>query len=185
MQLLGTICCGLGCILGVFDFARGRSKFNQNDTRQAGHLIRNQGQAPSPLVNALLKAELIGWQRVHEEGTVQGHFYDLLSQFICGTQGHVGHCHFLQIRNVLFQILQGIFDLQSKQTAQAFTVFLSCHFEFVKHLNLHRIVQVYQGWETNQALPAFVDFHELWQITKGPCGVALLGNGRLLTRLGP
>ena len=112
LQLLRTIGCGVGCILGIFDFASGSRKFKQDDAGQARHFIRNQGQAPSSFINAFLEAELICRQRVHEKCTVQSNFNDLLTQFIGRAQRHEGHGHLLQIRNVFFQILQSIFNLQ-------------------------------------------------------------------------
>ena len=55
---------------GVFDLSARHAEFSQPGIGQTRHFIGNQRQAPSPFVNALFEAELIRWQRVHEEGTV-------------------------------------------------------------------------------------------------------------------
>ena len=48
---------------------------------------------------------------------------------------HVGHGHFLQVGDVLLQVLERVLDLQRKQAAQAGAVFGGGHFGLVKHLD--------------------------------------------------
>ena len=74
---------------------------------------------------------------------------------------HVRHRHFLQIRNVLFQVLQRVLDLQGKQAAQAGAVFYSSRLGLIKHLDSDRIPRVHQRWKTDQRLRTLADFQQL------------------------
>ena len=71
---------------------------------------------------------------------------------------HEGHAHFLQIGDVLFQVLERVLDLQREQAAQAGAVFGSGRFRLVKHFDGDGIAGVNQGRETNQGLAALADF---------------------------
>ena len=120
-----------------------------------------------------------------QKGAVNRHINDLLAQLFLRAQRHIGHGHFLQVGDVLFQVLERILDLQRKQAAQAYAVLGGGHFRLVKHLNANFCAVVDQGGKANQRGIALADFHQLRQLTKGPARVALLGflRGSCLGRL--
>ena len=88
----------------------------------------------------------------------------------------------MQVGQVLFKVLERVFDLQREQAAQAGAVLGGGHVGFVKHFDGDGVGQVDQRGKANQRLVAFADFHQLGQLAEGPGGVALaagFGLGRV------
>ena len=166
LQLLRGVLRGLGGVLGVLDLARGARVLGQHDGGQARHLVGDQGQPPAALVDAALEGGLVGGQRLLQEGPVQGDVDHLLAQFFQRAQGHVGHGHFLQVGDVLFQVLEGVANLQREEAAQAGAVLGGRHVGLVEHLDGDRVAQVDQGRKTDQAGAALADFHQLGQLAE-------------------
>ena len=81
----------------------------------------------------------------------------------------------MQVGQVLFKVLERVFDLQREQAAQAGAVLGGGHVGLVKHFDGDRVVQVQQRGKADQRLAAFADFHQLGQLAEGPGGVALAG----------
>ena len=184
LQLLGAVGGGVGRVFRVLDLAGGRAKLQQYAASQPRNFVGNQGQAPSALVHAALEAGLVVGQRLEQKSAFQRNVQYLLLQFFRGAAAralgrlahqHVGHGHFLQVGDVFFQVLEGVFDLQRKQAAQASAVLGGGEVGLVKHLDADRVAQVHQGREADQGLAAFADFHQFGEFAERPGGVVLVG----------
>ena len=81
----------------------------------------------------------------------------------------------MQVGQVLFKVLERVFDLQREQATQAGAVLGGGQVGLVKHFDGDRVVQVEQRRKADQRLAAFANFHELGQLAEGPGGVALAG----------
>ena len=81
----------------------------------------------------------------------------------------------MQVGQVLFKVLERVFDLQREQAAQAGAVLGRGQVGLVKHFDGDRVVEVEQGRKADQRLAAFANFHQLGQLAEGPGGVALAG----------
>ena len=79
----------------------------------------------------------------------------------------------MQVGDVLFQVLQRVFNLQREQAAQARTVLGGRHFGLVEDFDRHRISRVDQAGVANQRLATLLDFQQLGQLAEAPCGVTL------------
>jgi hypothetical protein len=159
---------------------------SKNGGGQARDLVGNQGQAAPPFLDPALEVKFVGGQRLQQESAVQRHGHDLLAQLFDGAAAaavlrlanlHEGDRHFLQIGDVLFQVLERVLDLQRKQAAQPGAVFGTRHVGLVKHLDGDGVDRVDQRRIANQGLAAFLNFEQLGQLAKGPCGVALACQG--------
>jgi hypothetical protein len=123
-----------------------------------------------------LKVGLVGGQRLQQEGALQRHVDDLFSQLFESAQRHVGHGHLLQIRDVLFQVLERLLELQREQAAQSGAVARGGNLRLIEDLDRDRVADVDQRRKADDGLPALADFHELGQFAESPGGVALAGS---------
>ena len=185
--MLRGIGTGFGRLLAVADLARRHRVLGQNQRRQPRHLGRDQGQAAAALVKPALEISFLRRQRLQQKSPIQRHRNNLLAQFlqcaaaraVCGlAQLHEGGRHFLQVRNVFFQVLEGVLDLQRKQPPQTSPVAGCSGLGLIEHLYRHRVTGVNQGRVANQGLCALADLQQLGQFAKCPAGVALTGQIR-------
>ena len=117
-------CCAASCVASGWIFVslilRAAAAYSTRiDAGQPRHLVGDQRQPAAPFFDAPLEGELVGGQRVLQEGAVQRHVDDLRAQFLQRAQRHVGHGHLLQVGDVLFQVLERVLELQREQAAQA------------------------------------------------------------------
>ena len=183
-QLLGGVGGCVGGVFAVFDLALGGGKLHQDAAGQARHFAGDQRQAGAAFVHALLELGFARGQRFDQKGAVERDFDDLGAQLFEGAAArvvggtadqHVGGGHLLQLGQVLFKVLERVFDLQREQATQAGAVLGRGHIGLVKDFDGDRVVQVEQRRKADQRLAAFADFHELGQLAEGPGGVALAG----------
>ena len=179
LQLRGGIGHRLGGVFAVFEFAAGCGVFGQDGGGQAGHLVRDQGQAAPSLLHTPLKLRGVQWQRFSQKGTLQCHGNDLAFELFYGSQLHIGRAHGGHVRDVFFKVFHGLFDLQGKQPGEAPPVAQRGHVGFVKHFNSHAVLGQGTGFHqrrvTDQRLPALMDFKQFGQLAKRPLGVGLGG----------
>ena len=181
-QLLHGIGTGLCGLLAVADLAGRHRILGQNQCSQPRHLGGNQGQAATAFVQSAFEIGLVVWQRLQQKSPIQRHRDDLLAQFlqrpaaraVSGlAQLHEGGRHFLQLRDVFFQVLERVLDLQRKQPPQTSAVAGRSSLRLVKHLHRHRVSGIDQSRVANQGLCPLADLQQLGQFAKGPAGVAL------------
>ena len=144
---------------------------------ESGDFVGNEREAAPALFHALFEGGFIDGQRVLQKGAVNRHVDDLVFEFVTGAQAHEGHRHFLQVGDVLFEVLERVLDLQCKQAAQALAVFGGGDFGFVEDFDGDRIAGIDQGGEADQGLAGLADFHEFGEFAEGPGGVFLVGGG--------
>jgi hypothetical protein len=137
-----------GGVAGVLDLALRRAVFREDDGRQTRHLVGDQRQAAATLVEAALEIGLVGGQRLQQEGALQRHVDDLFSQLFESAQRHVGHGHLLQIRDVLFQVLERLLELQREQAAQPGAVARGGNLRLIEDLDRDRVADVDQRRES-------------------------------------
>ena len=177
LQLLGDVSGHLGAGAAVLELARGGGVFGQDEPGQPRDLVGDQGEPAAPFGQALGEGGLIGRQRLDQKGAVEREVDDLRAQFLERAQRHEGHGHFLQVGDVLLEVLQRIADLQREQPAQARAVARGSHFGLVEDFEGDGITVVDERGKTDQGLCATADFHQLGQFTEGPAGVAGVGRG--------
>ena len=168
LQLRGDV---VGRLLGraaVFQLAGRGGKVDQHHAGDARHLLRDQVQAGAAFFDAALEGHRVGGQRLGQEGAVECDVDDLRAQVFQRTQRHVEHRHLGQVRDVLFQVLERLLDLQGHQPAQTRAVFDRSDFGLVEDLDLDVRSAVDQRRETHQRLAGLADLHQLGQLAESP-----------------
>ena len=80
LQLLRGVQRGFSGVFAVLDLSLRHGKLGQNAGCQTRYFAGNQGEAPAPVVNALLEVGFVGRQRLQQKSPVQRHVNDLLAQ---------------------------------------------------------------------------------------------------------
>ena len=155
----------------VFQLARGGRIVDEHLESAARDFVGDQGQAPSPFVDAAAKACRIGGQCFGEERAVERELDDLFAQLVGGAERHEEDRHLLQVGDVPLEVLQRVADLQRDEAAQAGAVLDCGDIGLVEDFDDDMADLVDECGETDKSLVALADFHQLGELAEGPVGV--------------
>ena len=175
LKLLRDVVGHLARRPAVLELAQRHGVFGQHRGGRSRHFLSDQVETCAPFFQPAREAAGVSWQRVSQEGPVERHFDDLLTQLFQRAQRHVRRGHAREIRDVLLQVLQRLLDLQGDQATKARTVLLRSDLGLVEDLDLDVAATVDECRKPHHRLRAPAHFQQFRQFTKGPRGVGLRG----------